>query len=539
MSAIRRSIIAKISSTSWGRNHFLRNMSHTNDELREAFIVFCTEYFGREIALRLDKYLVQIIFKVMFLVSEELLNPDDLDLLAAPFNKLAAELRKPRWNAAELVARVNVLQNILVGNLQALVRGNTLNRLDYLHLHFGNQDILETFADLSPTQPLDLLSAKMLIADRIRESNLSPTFMTDYCKLRQGLERSAYIDGHLEVQRHREGLKFKVLLLGAGESGKSTIMNQLQRLQNEREKVEVRYDADFYRTVLHDNSLEAIQCLLGAFREKIGELSQPEFRSAADTIMKMSHFDGLTPEIAEKIQILWSLPELKNNINRLGQSFYIPDSAPFYFDNVVRFARPSFTPSADDMVMARVRTTGVRPKTLRFPPVEYMFVDVGGQRSERKKWLSFFDDVKAIFFVVNLSGYNKITFECSKTNRLHESLELFKSTMNNPIFADTPVVMLLNKNDLFEPMLKRKDLVKCFPNYRGSGSPESAIQYITRQFWREMPHGRDFRECYVLSARFRDDVRRVFNDVMSKLSSDHKTDIEQHRTALRRDGEEH
>jgi len=36
---------------------------------------------------------------------------------------------------------------------------------------------------------------------------------------------------------------------------------------------------------------------------------------------------------------------------------------------------------------------------------------VGGQRSERKKWIKCFDDVKAVLFIVNLGGYNSVLFE--------------------------------------------------------------------------------------------------------------------------------
>jgi hypothetical protein len=47
-------------------------------------------------------------------------------------------------------------------------------------------------------------------------------------------------------------------------------------------------------------------------------------------------------------------------------------------------------------------------------------VDVGGQRSERKKWIHCFDDVKAIVFVVSLAGYNQVLFEDEEMNRMHE-----------------------------------------------------------------------------------------------------------------------
>lgn len=47
-------------------------------------------------------------------------------------------------------------------------------------------------------------------------------------------------------------------------------------------------------------------------------------------------------------------------------------------------------------------------------------VDVGGQRSERRKWIHCFENVTSIIFLVALSEYDQILFEsdnevCSMT----------------------------------------------------------------------------------------------------------------------------
>lgn len=55
---------------------------------------------------------------------------------------------------------------------------------------------------------------------------------------------------------------------------------------------------------------------------------------------------------------------------------------------------------------------------IRFQEWDLMFlvfanrmVDVGGQRSERRKWIHCFENVTSIIFLVALSEYDQILFE--------------------------------------------------------------------------------------------------------------------------------
>lgn len=95
-------------------------------------------------------------------------------------------------------------------------------------------------------------------------------------------------------------------------------------------------------------------------------------------------------------------------------------------------------------------------------------IDVGGQRNERKKWIHCFEGVTAIIFVTALSEYDQKCYEDDETNRMKESLLLFDEICNSRWFADTSIILFLNKDDLFREKIKKVDLKVAFPDYNGN-----------------------------------------------------------------------
>lgn len=108
--------------------------------------------------------------------------------------------------------------------------------------------------------------------------------------------------------------------------------------------------------------------------------------------------------------------------------------------------------------------------------------DVGGQRSERKKWIHCFENVTLIIFCVALSEYDQVLLEEKKENRMNESLVLFDSIINSRWFVRTSVVLFLNKIDVFTEKLPLSPLENQFPDYMGGNDINKGAKYILWRF---------------------------------------------------------
>lgn len=70
-----------------------------------------------------------------------------------------------------------------------------------------------------------------------------------------------------------------------------------------------------------------------------------------------------------------------------------------------------YAPTEQDVLRSRVKTTGITETTFRVGESTYKMFDVGGQRSERKKWIHCFENVTSIVFLVAISEYDQVLVE--------------------------------------------------------------------------------------------------------------------------------
>ncbi|KIK70458.1 hypothetical protein GYMLUDRAFT_149766 [Collybiopsis luxurians FD-317 M1] len=296
-------------------------------------------------------------------------------------------------------------------------------------------------------------------------------------------ERSDAIDRQIEDDSKKFKRECKILLLGSGESGKSTIVKQMRIIHKDGFPDEERAT---YRNIVYRNVLDSAQAIIVAMRKFEMDFSVYTNRMLADKIMdyKLDETTAFTlsPDIADAIHQFWSDPVMNKVVDEHGSEFYLMDSAPYFFGEVLRIGSPDYLPTETDVLRARQKSTGITETRFTMGQLSIHMFDVGGQRSERRKWIHCFESVTSIIFCTALSEYDQVLLEERNQNRMTESLILFESIINSRWFLRTSIILFLNKIDVFKKKLPKVPLERYFPEYTGGNDINKAAKYILWKF---------------------------------------------------------
>ncbi|CAH2071460.1 unnamed protein product, partial [Iphiclides podalirius] len=196
----------------------------------------------------------------------------------------------------------------------------------------------------------------------------------------------------------------------------------------------------------------------------------------------------------EAIKALWADSGIQECYDR-RREYQLTDSAKYYLSDLARIEKDDYLPTEQDILRARQPTTGILEYPFDLDGIIFRMVDVGGQRSERRKWIHCFENVTSIIFLVALSEYDQILFESENENRMEESKALFKTIITYPWFQHSSVILFLNKKDLLEEKIMYSHLVDYFPEYDGPKcDPIPAREFILQKYLKENPD--PDRSCY-------------------------------------------
>merc|ERR1712004_961753 len=155
-----------------------------------------------------------------------------------------------------------------------------------------------------------------------------------------------------------------------------------------------------------------------------------------DVVSRMEDTEPFSEELLAGMKRLWVDSGVQECFSRSNE-YQLNDSAKYFLDDLDRLGAKDYQPTEQDILRTRVKTTDIVEVHFSFKNLNFKLFDVGGQRSERKKWIHCFEDVTAIIFCVAMSEYDQVLHEDETTNRMQESLKLFDSICNNKWFGDT------------------------------------------------------------------------------------------------------
>lgn len=141
-------------------------------------------------------------------------------------------------------------------------------------------------------------------------------------------KRSRQIDRGLEEDSKKLRRECKILLLGSGESGKSTIVKQMKIIhQNGYTQDELA----LYRHTIYKNVIDCAKALIGAMRQFEIEVEKEGNRELCDYIMEYAvdpdPQKAMDPKVGDAITSIWTDPCIPKVFDHSSE-FYLMDSAP-------------------------------------------------------------------------------------------------------------------------------------------------------------------------------------------------------------------
>ncbi|XP_025772134.1 guanine nucleotide-binding protein subunit alpha-15 [Puma concolor] len=310
------------------------------------------------------------------------------------------------------------------------------------------------------------------------------------CCLTEDEKAAARIDQDINrillEQKKRDRGELKLLLLGERAGGVKTFIKQMRIIHGAGYSEEERKG---FRPLIYQNIFVSMQAMIEAMDWLQIPFSRPESR--IETMSPQNHS---------------------------------------YLSHLERITEEDYIPTAQDVLRSRMPTTGINEYCFSVQKTNLRIVDVGGQRSERKKWIHCFENVIALIYLASLSEYDQCLEENNQENRMKESLALFGTILELPWFKSTSVILFLNKTDILEEKISTSHLATYFPSFQGPKQDvEAAKKFIldmyTRMYSscvdsadgsRKGPRSRRLFSHYTCATDTQN-IRKVFKDVRDSV----------------------
>eukprot|EP00484_Ammonia_sp_Unknown_P000993 CAMPEP_0197020374 /NCGR_PEP_ID=MMETSP1384-20130603/1136_1 /TAXON_ID=29189 /ORGANISM="Ammonia sp." /LENGTH=388 /DNA_ID=CAMNT_0042447983 /DNA_START=31 /DNA_END=1197 /DNA_ORIENTATION=+ len=338
--------------------------------------------------------------------------------------------------------------------------------------------------------------------------------------------KDSAINKDIAKDKNKDKYIKKLLFLGSGGSGKSTLFKQLRTIHGSGWSKDDRMT---FVDHIHAQIIEQMKLAIEYMELCVEDEEDDEAKNSnpfaslssdgqeAINTVKSVKDPKLTAKVASACKTLWAEPTIQDIYVKRAIT-KIEDSSKYFWDKIDEVIADGFVPSEEDMLLVRYRTTGVIDQKFTIKKNVFHIFDVGGQKSERKKWIHCFESVTAVIFVVSLSCYDEVMFEDEGVNSMVDSLQLFNNVCNDEWFVKTSMILFLNKKDLFAVKLgDNKPITLCpeFQDYSGDATSfDETTTYIKNAFVQKNKSPDDKSIfTHLTCATDQNNVEKVFNDV--------------------------
>jgi len=291
------------------------------------------------------------------------------------------------------------------------------------------------------------------------------------------------VEKALKEAKAKMASQVKVLLLGSGDSGKSTVLKQMRLIHR------IPFDAreiEHYRQLVFNNLTRGMQALLESMEDMDLKLTDElqEYIEMIENAPDLRDGEPFPMNFYDPLKSLWGDSSVQQAWQR-GNEAALPENLVYFFSDIDRLFDPTYQPHEQDIVHCRARTIGITETTFKLREHEMLMVDVGGQKSERRKWIHCFQDVTSILFLVSLSGYDQCLVEDKDANQMQDAMTIWDSICHSQWFKQTSIILFLNKNDLFHKKIPNSDIKNFFTDYDGEpGDVRTGRDYFKKRFAR-------------------------------------------------------
>ncbi|KAL8723569.1 MAG: hypothetical protein Q9181_007262 [Wetmoreana brouardii] len=256
--------------------------------------------------------------------------------------------------------------------------------------------------------------------------------------------------------------------------------------------------------------------LLKVFRQVLLDRPADDMELYSQYLHVLTSLDTISRETLLALQQLWENPEVRSAIEQRAWPL-VPDNMAYIMDNLLRIFRHNNPKFYDASLSAHIKTNGVYKSTVSIDPFDFEVFDVSGTRAGRKKWVHCLEGVEYVIFVADLNGYCQRLAEDPDANQMLDALEVFEKTVAQPVTAEVPVFLFLNKADLFEKTIASKPISDYFADYAGGANYYQASQYFAERFACLDKRSPGKLHCYMTDSLDTASFQKAWRQVQEKM----------------------